>query len=223
MPSQSGIADLIGRLKKDGVDAGTAEKQRLVDAAQTEAEGIVSAARKQAEALLTGAKQERDRLQAQLDAELKMAARDFTMRMGDRIKAQVIRPVVEDSAKSVLSDPNFLKNAVHEVCIAVAKDGAGVEIAVSPEMKAQLGAYLTGELQKALKGGDVSVRDEQGLVGFRISPKGEGFSWDFTAEAVTQEIGTLVDAKLRSYFAMGDGKAGRAGTSANSPSGRASA
>jgi V/A-type H+-transporting ATPase subunit E len=220
MASQSGIADLIGRLKKDGVDAGEAEKQRLTDEANQKAEQIIADAKQQAADLLTGAKQERDKLKAQLDAELKMAARDFSMRMGDRIKSQVIMPVVAGAAKDVLSDAEFLKKAVHEVCVAVAKDGAGVDVVVSPEMKQSLEAYFTGELAKALKGGDVSVSDESGLIGFRISPRGEGFAWDFTSDSVTQELSTLVDPALRAYFAV-DGK--KAGAGQNGSATRASA
>lgn len=208
MATQSGIAELIGRLKKDGVDAGEAEKQRLVEGAQKKADEIVEAAKKQAAEVLADAKRDRAKLQTQLDGELKMAARDFSMRMGDRIKAQVIRPVVADATRDVLSDEGFLKQAVHDVCVAVAKDGAGVDVVVSPEMKAKLEAYLTGELQKALGSGNVEVRDEHGLVGFRISPKGEGFSWDFTSDAVTRELSALVDPALRQYFTLEDKKAG---------------
>jgi V/A-type H+-transporting ATPase subunit E len=202
MASQSGIAELIGRLKKDGVDAGESEKQRIIEEAQAKAEEILAEAKRGAEDLLSGAKTERDKLAKQLDGELRMAARDFAMRLSDRVKAQVIHPAVEGATKDALNDEDFLKACLPEVCAAVAKSGEGVELVVSPETKDKLEAFFTGELKRSLGGGEVTVRDEQGMVGFSVKPSGESFTWDFTLESMTRELGSLVDPALRTYFAL---------------------
>jgi V/A-type H+/Na+-transporting ATPase subunit E len=197
----SGIAELIGRLRKDGVDAGEAEKGRILTAAQQQADAIIAAAKQTAEDLLGGAKQERERLKQQLDAELAMAARDFVMRFSERIRAQVVRPVVHESVRGALSDPGFLQGALKELVVRYAEGGA-VEVAIAPELREQLEGFFTGELARSLAGGKAQLVDEQGLVGFRIVKQGESFAWDFSEDAVAKELVRLVDPALKTYFAL---------------------
>ncbi len=200
----SGIAELIGRLRKDGVDAGEAEKSRILDEAQQQADAIVAAAKQTAEDLLGGAKQERERLKQQLDAELAMAARDFVLRFSERVRAQVVRPVVNESVRGALSDPGFLQSALKELVVRYAEGGT-VEVAVAPELRQQLEGFFTQELARSLAGGKAQLVDEQGLVGFRIIKQGESFAWDFSEDAVAKELVRLVDPTLKTYFALEGG------------------
>lgn len=206
----SGIAELIGRLKKDGVDAGEAEKRLVLEDAEKKAAAIVAEAKAKAEQLLTGAKQERDRLKQQLDAELTMAARDFVLRFEGRIKAQVVQPVVDDAVKASLDDASFLKDTLKDLVVKFATTGADVEVTVSPEMKKQLEGFFTGELKSALSGREISLVDENGLVGFRLVKKGDSFAWDFSKEAIARELVQLVDPALRGYFTLEEASKGKA-------------
>jgi V/A-type H+-transporting ATPase subunit E len=205
-----GIAELIGRLRKDGVDAGEEEKARIVEDAKGEAAKILEDARRQADELLAAAKRERDRLEQQLHAELQMAARDFVHRFDDRIRSQIIDPVVEDSLKAALDDAGFLSTAIAGVCRTfVESGGKGLQVTVSSDKKASLEAFFTGELEKALDGGKVEIVDESGLVGFRVNRKGESFVWDFTQESVAREVAHLVDPALRRFFELKEGDAAK--------------
>lgn len=206
----SGIAELIGRLKKDGVDAGESEKRRLLSDAEQKAAAIVADAKGKADQLLANAKVERDRLKAQLDAELTMAARDFVLRFSDRIKGQVVQPVVDDAVQGALSDSGFLKSTLKELVLRYAATGADVELTVSPETRKQLEGFFTSELKGALGGREVSLVDENGLVGFRLVKKGDSFAWDFSKEAVARELVQLVDPALRGYFTLDDASKGKA-------------
>lgn len=198
----SGVAELISRLKRDGIDAGEAEKQRLLDEAEKKAAAIVAEAKAKAEELLAQAKQERERQKQQLEAELQMAARDFALRFSERIKQQIIEPVVSGPTKAVLEDPAFLRATLQELCVAYAKTGADIELTLSPETRAKLEAFFTGELSRALGERQLSLVDESGLVGFRLAKKGDSFAWDFSLDAVTAELLRLVDPALRRYFTL---------------------
>lgn len=211
----SGVAELIGRLKKDGIDAGEAEKRRLLEEAEQKAAAIIADAKAKADQLLASAKQERERQKQQLEAELQMAARDFALRFSDRIKQQVIQPVVTDPIKAVLDDPSFLKATLQELCVKVAQSGADIEVALSPETRAKLEGFFTGELTRALGGRELSLVDESGLVGFRLAKKGDSFAWDFSLDAVTSELMRLVDPALRGYFKLDDGQKARSVASKN--------
>lgn len=211
----SGVAELIGRLKKDGIDAGEAEKRRLLEEAEKKAAAIVAEAKTKADQLLQSAKQERDRQKQQLEAELQMAARDFVLRFSDRIKQQVIHPVVADPVKAVLDDAGFLKATLKDLCVKYAESGADIEVALSPETRAKLEGFFTGELKSALGGRELSLVDENGLVGFRLAKKGDSFAWDFSLDAVAQELMRLVDPTLRGFFKLDDGQKARAAPSKN--------
>lgn len=200
----SGVAELIARLKTDGIDAGEAEKRRLLEEAEKKAAAIIADAKAKAEQLLANAKQERDRQRQQLDAELQMAARDFALRFSERIKQQVIQPVVAEPVKAVLDDAGFLQATLKELCVKYAESGADLEVALSPEARAKLEGFFTGELRRALGSNEVTLVDENGLVGFRLAKKGDSFAWDFSLEAVTQELMRLVDPALRGYFKLDD-------------------
>lgn len=202
----SGVAELISRLKRDGVDAGEAEKQRLLDEAEKQAAAIVAEAKAKAEQLLTDAKKERERQRQQLEAELKMAARDFALRFSERIRQQVIEPVVSGPVQGVLEDPAFLRTTIQELCVAYAKSGSDIELTLSPETRAKLEAFFTAELGRALGERELSLVDENGLVGFRLAKKGDSFAWDFSLDAVTSELLRLVDPALRRFFTLDEGQ-----------------
>jgi V/A-type H+-transporting ATPase subunit E len=196
----SGIAELIARIKKDGVVAGEEEKARIIQNAEEQADKILADAKKEAGNIVDGAKKERQALKEQLTAELKMAARDFVFDFQQRIKNQAIRPTVEKSVASVLKDPEFLKNALTQICADYAKDGGDrIEIMVDGELSKKLEAFFTGELHKALSRG-VSISDADGLVGFRLVRGDENFVWEFSLDAVTRAMTQLVEPGLRSFF-----------------------
>lgn len=201
----TGIADLIERLKKDGVEAGEAEKNRILKAARKEADALVAEAKQRAERIVEEARREAEKQREQIRAELTMAARDFVFSFQRRLKTQVIIPLVEESLRSVLSDLDFLKACLKDICVRFAEEGGkSVEVIVSPETRDTLAAFFTGELEKAIAGGKVTVSDEAGLVGFRLVRDGQSYAWDFSLEAVTRELADLVDPKLRSYFLLSE-------------------
>src|SRR5688572_3332794 len=110
--STSGIGDLLQRLRKDGVEAGESEKQRILGEAEAKARAIVADAEKKARDILAQADAEAQAKRKRLDADLTMAARDFASRLTERVKRQVIEPLISEQAKGALADPEVLKQAL---------------------------------------------------------------------------------------------------------------
>ncbi len=195
----SGIGDLLQRLRQDGVEAGEAEKQRLLRDAEEQAAALLADAKAKAKEIVAAADAEAVAKRKQLDAELGMAARDFALRFAERVKSQAIEPLVRAQVDVGLDDPNLLK----EVLSGLIREKAGdASVTVSPEIQQKLGAYFERELAGQLVGGQLEIKLETGLTGFRLQRKGESFSWDVTGEAVADELSQLVEPSLRKYFQL---------------------
>ncbi|MBI2571955.1 MAG: hypothetical protein HYV63_33510 [Candidatus Schekmanbacteria bacterium] len=200
----SGIAALITRIKNEGVSAGEEERDRIIAEARQRAEQIVADARNEVAALRSTAEADARRVTEQMRAELKMAARDFVLGFQERIRQQIIRPVLSEQLRGVLTDETFLSDFVARICADfLASGGDGVEISVSEDLREKLAAATLHALAAHVDAGkEVAVRNEEGLVGFRLIRRGEAFAWDFSLEALTQALARLVEPHLRQFFEL---------------------
>jgi V/A-type H+-transporting ATPase subunit E len=199
----SGIGDLLQRLRKDGVEAGQAEKQRILRDAEEQAAVVLAEAKKRAQEIVAAAEADAVAKHKQLDAELTLAARDFALRFAERVKKQTVEPLVKARVEQVLADGDALK----QIIVALLRDGTGgASITVSPETKSALEAYFAQELARKIEGGQVEIVSESGVTGFRLQRKGDSFTWDVTGEAVAAEVAALVEPSLRKYLQFGSAR-----------------
>jgi V/A-type H+-transporting ATPase subunit E len=201
----SGINKLIDRIKSEGVQAGEAEQNRLVTAAHQEAERILADARKEAEKLRAEAEREATQLRQRTEADLRLAVRDFVAAFQERIRAHLIKPVISERAAKTLEDPEFLTHTLEGICKAYVQSGGdgGIEATVSPETAEALGAYFSRATSEKLAGvSELKLTAQKGLTGFRLKREAEGFTWDFTLDAIVSELAELVDPALKPYFEL---------------------
>lgn len=190
----SGISDLIARIKADGIQAGEDERKERIEAASREAAKIVADARAEAERIVGAANAEAERRRHQLDAELRMAARDFVLRLQERLSAQVLRPVTADLARAALADDG----AVTALILDLLRERAGgARLTLDADRRAALEAAVIAGFAGRLGDGGLEITDEAGLGGFRLARDGENFVWDASADAVARELASLVEPSLR--------------------------
>ncbi len=178
----SGISDLIARIKADGIQAGEEERKERVEAASREAAKIVADARAEADRIVAAANAEADRRRHQLDAELRMAARDFVLRLQERLSAQVLRPAVAEAARGALAGER----------------AGGARLTLDAARRPALEAAILAGVAARVGDGGLEITDEAGLGGFRLTRDGENFVWDASADAVARELASLVEPSLRS-------------------------
>lgn len=194
----SGIASLISRIKQDGVQAGEAERQARVEAARKEAADIVAAAQKQAAAIVATAEAEATKRRAQLDAELRMAARDFVFRFQERLSSQVITPQADAAAAAAVGDGA----GVVALVLQLLGDQTSGKVTIDPSLRARLVAALGAKVSATAGAEGIEIVDEAGLGGFRLTRKGEHFVWDVSREAVARELARLVEPGLRGALSL---------------------
>lgn len=193
----TGIGDLLQRLRKDGVEAGETEKQRIVREAEEQAAAVLANANRRAKEIIAAAESQVQAKRKQFDAELSMAARDFALRFAERVKKQAIEPLVKGRVDEALNSSDVLKEAFAAL---LHERAGGARITVSPETRSKLETYFAHELASKLQGGPLDIVSENGLSGFRLQRQGESFSWDVTGEAVANELAALVEPALRKYL-----------------------
>lgn len=194
----SGIGDLLQRLRKDGIEAGEGEKQRILRDAEEQAKTLISDAQARAKEIIAAADAQAEATRKQLDAELSMAARDFALRFAERVKKQVIEPLVKARVAETLDRDDVLKEALGAL---IGDRSGGAKVKVSPEIQSRLADYFEHELARSLEGG-LEVVSENGMSGFQLQRNGESFTWDVTGEAVAAELSALVEPALRKYLQL---------------------
>lgn len=190
----SGLANLIARIKADGVEAGETERQARVEAASREAERLLAKARAEADKIVAAANAEAERRRHQLDAELRMAARDFLFRLQERLSAQVIAPATRALAERALADDA----AVAALIVTLLGDRVqGSQLTTDSAQRAALEAAVMRQISASAGDAGITITDESGLGGFRLVRAGEHFAWDVSQDAVARELARLVEPSLR--------------------------
>lgn len=117
----SGVDALIDRLRADGVDAGTAEAERLVADAKAHAAKIKAEAVTEAEATRKAAHKDAEKYEAAGKEALNTAMRDAVLSMKSHLVAQFELDVRRMTAK-VTADPDMLRQMVLELVGRAAAD-----------------------------------------------------------------------------------------------------
>jgi len=191
----SGIANLIAKIKADGVEAGESERRARLAAAQREAEQIVAQAHAQAERIVAQARSDADRRREQLESELRMAARDFVLRLQQRLSEQVIEPSTSALIQGALADDQGVSQLILDM-LRGRIDGA--RLTLNSERRQTLQAAILSRIAAQAQAEGIEITDESGLGGFRLTRPGEHFVWDVSQDAVARELASLVEPSLRS-------------------------
>ena len=166
---QSGVQELIGRLRDEGVKAGEQEADRLLQEAKKKAEIIVAQANKEADQMRTEARAEIEAEQAAAREAIRLAFRDTELKIQSELKtafAEHVRRLVTMEFK----DKEFLRQLILVVCGRVAPEAQrdqpvevllanelfisdGKETRLTEQGKQRLGHFILGISSEMLREG----------------------------------------------------------------------
>lgn len=199
---ENGVDQLIERVKSEGLDKAAIAAAEILKKAHNDAQNIMKLAHSQAEKLIREAKQQSIKERQALEIELRLAARDFSLKLTDRLRAQWWFPSIKESVRITLKQPDFLAEILKRLVLEYIKENPGsIDVLVPKELKTTLAAYLASHIFDQLdKKCDVSLKDEAGLEGFVLVKRGEHYVWDFRVDTVAEELMRLVEPSLKKYF-----------------------
>lgn len=161
---QSGVDELIAKLRDDGVNAGKDEAQRLVSDAQAKSSSIVAKAKSEADAMVSDARATIEKEKDAAKESLRVAVRDTELMLESELKAG-FSDHVKRLVSAELKDPEFLKQLILTV--------AGRTCPVLPE-KEGFEVLMPASMFEKDKGGEhVSVKSKKRLHDFVLGISGD--------------------------------------------------
>lgn len=198
---QSGVDELIAKLRDNGVNAGRDEAQRMVSDAQTKAASIVSKAKSEATALITDARTAIAKDKDAAKASLKTAVRDTELMLESELKSGFAEHV-KRLVSAELKDPEFLKELIMTVagrmCPVLPKvegfeilipsethDEGDKKVHVSEKSKERLRGFVLGISGDMLREGVEIKASDTAAPGLRIKLKDKDLEIDMTDHAIS--------------------------------------
>jgi len=190
------LQELIDKIKKDGIEAATAEAAKLKSNAETEAGKLVAAAQKEAADIVSRAKADAERTERAGKAALEQASRNLVLAFKGEIQALLDKLVVQ--GVSAAYDTDTLKKVLPELLKAwTAKSGAApLDLLLSEKELAQLKTWSQGALASELQKGLTLKSDRNLGAGFKIANKDGSSYYDFSAESVAELLSAYLNPQL---------------------------
>ncbi|WP_144054748.1 hypothetical protein [Rhodopirellula europaea] len=110
----SGVEELIGRLREQGVEEGRAQADALMEQTRRKAEQRLDDARQEADALLRNAREEAEQTKRAGEEAVQLAVRDAMLRLKSNLVEQ-FADRVRRLVRRELDDGDFLKQLILEV------------------------------------------------------------------------------------------------------------
>ncbi len=191
------LAELIAKIKADGIGAAETEAHRILEDARAKAAAIVAEARSEADGILARAKGEAAREEAAGKAALAQAARDAVLGFKESIDS-MLRALARDQAGKAL-DPGLLGALIPRIAKAL-YSGQDLELSLAPKDLEALGDHFTAALAKEIGSGATLKALAPASPGFRIALKGGSFSYDFSAEQFGEILSRYLSPRLKSIL-----------------------
>lgn len=194
----SGVEDLIGRLREQGVEAGKAQADDLMEQTRLRAEQRLDDARREADAILQKAREEASQTKRAGEEAVQLAVRDAMLRLKSEMVEQFADRVRRLVTKE-LDDSDFLKQMILEISrrsappvgqlakLLLPEDVVGLEqLRRDPEevKEGTLSHFVATVTKDMLREGlEIGTRDDQ-VAGIRIQLQEEDIEIELTDQAI---------------------------------------
>ncbi|HQZ67619.1 MAG TPA: hypothetical protein PLY87_21160 [Planctomycetaceae bacterium] len=196
----SGVEELIGRLREQGVEAGKAQAEELLEQTRLRAEQRLDDARREADALLQKAREEANQTKRAGEEAVQLAVRDAML----RLKSEMVEQFADRVRRLVtreLDDGDLLKQLILEIGgrsapasgqpakLLLPKDVVGLEqLRRDPEevKEGTLSHFVASVTKDMLRDGiEIGTRDDQ-AAGIRIRLQNEDIEIEVTDQAIAE-------------------------------------
>ena len=179
------IEELAEKLRREGIDKGQAEADKILAEARQKAEKIVADARQQADSINQQARKKAAELDTNTKSELKLYMGQALNALKSEITNIVTDRIVAQNVSKLTDDPQFVGKITVAMATEWVKQG---EIVISTADAASLKAYFAKEAKAVLDKG-VKIEQVNGLKTlFTVQPADGSYRVDFGRE------------ELESYF-----------------------
>ena len=196
----SGVEELIGRLREQGVEEGKAQAETLMEQTRRKAEQRLDDARQEADALLRNAREEAEQTKRAGEEAVQLAVRDAMLKLKSNLVKQ-FADRVRRLVRRELDDGDFLKQLILEVGgrsapspsqsakLLLPENAIGLEqLRSHPEevKEGNLSHFVASITKEMLRDGlEIGTRDDASA-GIRIQLLEEDIEIELTDEAIAE-------------------------------------
>ncbi|WP_299364348.1 hypothetical protein [Winogradskyella sp.] len=187
--SEHTLDGLIAKVKSEAIEASEKEAKQIIDDAKQKAQNIVTEAEAQKETLLNDAQTKAEALVDKGKVALNQAARDVEISVKNDIQ-KLFKLVLEAEVKEAFT-PDLYTTVISKIM-----DSLGSNVAI--DLPADTEDQLVKTIQKKVavsKATPQILKKEQLLSGLSVTKTDEGWSYDITAEEVSELLSQHLSQK----------------------------
>lgn len=185
------LQELTDKLYNEGLSKGKQEAEQMKAAAQKEAAGILAEARAEADKIIAEARKQADEIQTNTTNDLRMASVQTIASIKKQVEELIIAKTAVTPVESAMSDDEFVKELLMTIARAFnssAAEPVPLEV-IFPASKQKEMADFVGKKAAEVLGSGLEVSFSKHFRnGFKIAPKGEGYTISFTAEDFSEML-----------------------------------
>lgn len=190
------LQELIGQIKKQGVDAAEIEAEAILNSAKEQAEKIVSEAQQKAEHILLDAKNETEKMTKASEDAIRQAGRNLLISFRESVTKE-LNVIIGESVSETYSAENLEKLIVNAVeGMTNHSDAKDISVILSEKDLKEIEDSLLSNLKERISGGVTLKPNDNFDGGFRIAVNDEGVYYDYSAEAVTDMLSNYLGPRV---------------------------
>jgi V/A-type H+-transporting ATPase subunit E len=202
------LQELIDTLKRQGIDSGEKEGQKIIESARNQAADITRKAHEEAASIVAKAKDESANEMKRLRSSLEIAASQFVNNLKGVIENNLLTIPLKKELTGQLSDPNFMKEIITRFIEIYAKGDRSEEIwvllpkDVQEEIKDYAVELMGRHYGKGAKGDKLVMELEAQDIkfGFQISKRDGNIRLDFSDEAFLSLFLRFLSPRFKGLF-----------------------
>lgn len=174
------LDQLTQKIYQEGIDKAEEEAAKIKSNARREADEIKENARQEAEQIRKQAEDDAQQMRRNTESDLKLAGQQAISSLKQRIKDLLAARVLDEPAKKLMVDKDFLKELIIEVTQNW-EEAESIELQVSDKLKKSMDEAFENSLRKEIDGLEITYNKRLSQ-GFRIQPKDGAYQITFTEE-----------------------------------------
>ncbi len=197
------LGDITSELKEKFIMPAKEEAKGIIDEARAQASQILREARQEAEEIRSKSIEDSDEAKKKMDADMQVAARHFVLLLEERLERSIVRPVAEETLRTVFDDPDFLKEIigtlVQEFCRSQGSQSS-IDIILPESKKSVLELFFLEKFkEKAAKGVTIRFSDKVSFA-FRIGIGESGGKYFNFEDGLPQAFAEFCSPGFRKFF-----------------------
>ena len=174
------LDQLTQKIYQEGIDKAEEEAAKVRASARRDADEIIEKAKRQADEILDQADKDAEQLRRNTESDLRLAGQQAISSLKQRIKELLVVRVLDEPAKKLMVDKDFLK----ELILAVTQnwqEAEGIELHISDKLRRRMDDAFENSLRQEIDGLEITYNQRLSQ-GFRIQPKDGAYQITFTEE-----------------------------------------